>query len=503
MQDSPAPTPAGAPPRPVGILLLAVLQGLGLHALHRAIEARAWPATDLAVLIPAYLLLIFLPLTAQPQARYFGERRLWGALAALGVVLLALGAYFGARVAPDGRLDDLDGELLFANGFALCILWLLFVPFLRAWLETGRWRAPYRALFDAAWRNKLTLAEALLFTGVFWLLLGLWAALFRTLDIRFFEELFREPLFVYPVTALAFGIALHLVGRIDRIIDVVLAQLLGLLKWSRRWPGSSSCCSRSRCCRGCRDCCCTGSAALGATWMLWLVAVTVLLLNAAYQAGDREAPYGRGLGAAMRAVPPLLLVVALTAAYSLLVRVAQLGLTVGRYWGSSPRPWPASTRWPTHPRAAPRPWMSLLGGRIRDRRAARALLLLSLTPLLSPYWLSAASQYRLVTRNESRERREDALRYLRFDTGHYGLRARASPRARIRRPPPPRPGESRQPCCGRAGAGNGSADSPWISTNGWRACASSRAAARCPRGCSAHCGRTPTSHATPARPCCP
>lgn len=36
------------------------------------------------------------------------------------------------------------------------------------------------------------------------------------LGIRFFKELFQEPIFVYPVTSLTFGIALYLIGSLDR-----------------------------------------------------------------------------------------------------------------------------------------------------------------------------------------------------------------------------------------------------------------------------------------------
>jgi hypothetical protein len=42
----------------------------------------------------------------------------------------------------------------------------------------------YRALFANAWRNKLMLAEAALFTGLFWLLLFLRQMLFHKLGNR-------------------------------------------------------------------------------------------------------------------------------------------------------------------------------------------------------------------------------------------------------------------------------------------------------------------------------
>jgi hypothetical protein len=95
-------------------------------------------------------------------------------------------------------------------------------------------------LFTYAWRNKLVLGEAALFTGLFWLLLFLWQMLFHMLGINYFRELFEEPIFVYPVTSLAFGSALHLIGSIERLTAVVLEQLLNVLKWLGLLAGAAT-----------------------------------------------------------------------------------------------------------------------------------------------------------------------------------------------------------------------------------------------------------------------
>ena len=62
------------------ILSLAGVQGLALFGLHRAVEGPFWPATELAAIVPCYLLVTFLPLTAQLLARFIDQRRLWWAL---------------------------------------------------------------------------------------------------------------------------------------------------------------------------------------------------------------------------------------------------------------------------------------------------------------------------------------------------------------------------------------------------------------------------------------
>jgi hypothetical protein len=63
--------------------------------------------------------------------------------------------------------------------------------FAQSRLTTGHWKIQYHALFANAWRNKLMLAEAALFTGLFWLLLFLRPMLFHTLGIDYFRELVR------------------------------------------------------------------------------------------------------------------------------------------------------------------------------------------------------------------------------------------------------------------------------------------------------------------------
>lgn len=55
--------------------------------------------------------------------------------------------------------------------------------------------------------------------------------MFSLLYIRFFEKLFKMPIFIYPVTALTFGFALYMIGSLTRLVGVVLEQLLNVLKW--------------------------------------------------------------------------------------------------------------------------------------------------------------------------------------------------------------------------------------------------------------------------------
>src|SRR4029450_4047356 len=92
----------------------------------------------------------------------------------------------------------------------------------------------------------------------------------------------------------------QLAGSVERLQTALRQQLLALLKWLTplatlilvlltgtlvaKWPAAFA--ERRR--------------AISAVWLLWLVAVTVALLNSAYQDGREEAPYPQLLGNALR-----------------------------------------------------------------------------------------------------------------------------------------------------------------------------------------------------------
>jgi len=316
------------------VLALAALQGLALLGLHYAADRGVWPATRPGILVPLYLNAALLPLTAQLLVRFLAHARLKWTLAAMAAALTVFGWHYVAHVAPDQGARSIMGDGAFENAFPLVVLWLIVIAFVRAQLETGRHLPEYRALFAAAWRNKLVLLETSIFVGIFWLLLWLWATLFGTLEIEFFSKLFSKPAFIYPATALAIGAALHLIGSVDRIVDVVLTQVLSVFKWLAPIAGLMVVLFSAALIPELPRLFAAAERPLNALWLLWLVAVTILLINAAYQDGSAERPYGAKLSLAMRFVPPLLTLIALTATYALYVRMSAYGVTLGRFWDS-------------------------------------------------------------------------------------------------------------------------------------------------------------------------
>ncbi len=408
------------------ILIAAVLQGWALYALHWALENQVWPATGPGWLFACYAAAAFVPLTAQVLASQTPQRLTWIVVATVFLAFGYFGWHQGSWVSDPSQAPFSQPQSGFLLAFILGLIWLMSLPFVQVRLVTGRWQPEYSLLFATAWRNKLMLAEAALFTGLFWLLLVLWQALFHMLGIGFFRELFAKPIFIYPVTSVVFGIALHLIGSVERLTNVLLEQLLNVLKWLAivagvlliaftipllfKLPGMIS--SQDR--------------PISAAWLLWLLAFLVLLINAAYRDGTVAQPYPRAIGLALRCAIPLTIVIALTALYAVAIRINRYGFTVDRVWAcvvalvgvAYAIGYSAAVR-------SKHAWMSGIARvNVGVALALIAVLMLTLTPVLSPYRLAANSQFHLAKAHQQTATQNafgTPLQYLRFDAGRYGV----------------------------------------------------------------------------------
>jgi hypothetical protein len=421
------------------VLLAAVVQGWMLYGLHHSIQAHHWPATDQAWLIALYATAVYIPVTLQLLAEYRRAAALWWLVTALAIAYCYFGWHEGASVAVGATGQYRNPIEYFPFALLLTVLWLMALPFAQSRLASGHWTIEYRALFSNAWRNQLALAEAALFTGLFWLLLFLWQTLFHLLKFDYFRELFQEPIFAYPVTSLVFGSALHLIGSIEELTSAVLAQLLNVLKWLGLLAGILLACFTIALLFHLPDLVFTGQKAIGAAWLLWLVAVMVLLLNAAYRDGTNGLPYPKWIAQSQSAVVPLMVIVSLTAFYSLLMRTRHYGLTVERVWAwvvaGAALLYSAGYSLSAFARG---PWLAGIARvNVIVALALIAVICAALTPLLSPYRLAADSQYRLILAQGPEVPQNGVprdgvltagslyggttpLQYLRFDSGRYG-----------------------------------------------------------------------------------
>jgi hypothetical protein len=410
------------------ILIAAVVQGWALYGLHWSVDNSAWPATSPGTLLAFYATAAFVPLTVQMLVQYVRRPIMWLLVAALAAFYLLVGWHYGEWIFDDAVRGLPDRWLEVA--FIVFIQWLLVMPFLQTRLIEGRWRGRYALFFSTAWNNKLVLVEAVIFTGLFWLLLFLWGQLFRMLGIRFFTELFREPIFAYPVTSIVFGVALKLIGSLERLTKTVLDQILNVLKWLALLAGLILALFTVALAFELPSMIASGERAIGASWLLWLVAGTVLLVNAAYRDGSIDQPYPRAMGFALRCVVPLTVVVALVAVYAVWLRIDQYGFTVSRFWASVVAGaavlysvgYAIAVRHKQH-------WMrSIAGVNVLTALYLIAALTLALTPVLSPYRISADSQFALAQAAQQSstdvesyyDSTDSPMTYLRFAAGKYG-----------------------------------------------------------------------------------
>ncbi len=410
------------------ILLAAVVQGWVLYGLHLSVKDQHWPATEPAWLIALYAVTLIVPLSLQLLATHTRTAIAWYLLGILGVAFFYFGWHHGAAVVTLDKNGRGEFEATWPLVPVLALLILHLLPFLQCRLASGKWTPQYQQLFSVAWRNILILGEAGVFTGLFWALLFLWQGLFNMLGIAFFKELFDEPIFIYPVTAITFGLALHLIGSIGRWTEIVLEQILSVLKWLAVIAGLILALFTVALVLKLPNLLFTGQRAIGAAWLLWLIAVVVLFINAAFRDGTLDRPYPAWISNTLRLCMPLLVIVALTALYSLYIRSAEYGLTIARVWAfvvaTEALVYAVGYTFAAAGRGL---WMA--GIATVNRAVAVGLIVvmaLMLTPVLSPYRLSANSQYQRAptwqsdSRDADEYRNGSPLHYLRFDAGRYG-----------------------------------------------------------------------------------
>jgi len=403
-------------------IALALFQAAMLWSLQQAVSAASWPATSPGFLIALFLVFLWVPPVVLMLWKHQRQAVLWKASGSLAI-FLALAGYVAFRDFPvpfqPGELADIETARFI---FPLLLGWLLLLSLLRARLEGGLWYPAYPVLFRSVWSSLCTLAEALLFTGFFWLLLFLWAALFDILGNPFFKNLFGDARFAYPATTVAFAVATQVIGASERLIAGALEQILGLLKWLLPLAGIIVTAFTLALIPKFPVLIDSGEKILNSAILLALVAVTVLLINAAFRDGATEPDYRPWLKQALRVVPVLLTVVAATALYSLSVRTLELGLTPARYWGLIAAA-VAGLFSASYAYAALRsgPWLASIA-RINTVLAGILLLTLavSLTPPGDSLRWSVANQLQRATAATVAESRVGALSFLRFEAGRQG-----------------------------------------------------------------------------------
>lgn len=401
------------------------LQGMAALALHEWLRTHGLAPAHLLWVVPAMAVIALAPITFSFLRGEFSSAQSLTGAAALSVVIAAAGASFvwssGSVGASGPALADrlVPGMFVFAATSA--IVCFVCLPFLQSRLRERAWRCPYSRLFDDAWRNTLLIANGALFVGLFWLLLALWATLFRTLQISVFGDVFTSRFFAYPATALAIAFAVSLEEKEGAALRSLrryllafktrllpLAALIALL-FLAALPIS-----------GLAPLWRTGHAT---PLMLGLQLVIIALANAAWQDGEQPPPFARWVQGIVRAALALLPILSMLCIGSLSLRVAQYGWSVDRVWAAIAVGLVTLYALGYAVAAIRRGWLPVLG-RVNTGMALLvvAVLLAVHTPLLDPKRIAASSQ---VSRLLSGAVAVDAFDfgYLRFSLGRPGEEA--------------------------------------------------------------------------------
>ncbi|TAJ58030.1 DUF4153 domain-containing protein [Brevundimonas sp.] len=418
-RDSLGTSPAALGAIRIGI---GVAQGFGLFWLHRASDGTAtWPATQPLLFGPLLLVVGFLPVMLLAGVGRLRPLTLaiWAGVA--GVALALLGLHDIARQSADTLQHPpfLSPPVILFSAAALFIAHHLVAP---ADMERRR-IAGYPAYFDTATKSLVQLALSIGFTGAFWALLHLGAALFRIIGLDFLEDLLGKDWFYIPVSFVVFAVAVHLTDVRDGLIRGVRTVGLMLLSWlllvmTVIVAGFVAALPFT----GLQGLWETGNAT---ALVLAAAAALVILINAAYQDGRPDNRPPAVLRVAVRVAAVLIMPLIVIAFWGLALRIGQHGLTPDRiiaaacavvgaafaigYGWAALSPFWRKGDW-MRPLERTTIWTGVL---------ALALILALFSPLLDPARLSVMDQVARLGRGAVTPDKFD-YRFLRFESGKAG-----------------------------------------------------------------------------------
>ena len=407
---------------------IGLIQGLLLYGLYRSAtpsDALTWPATNPPLFAALVLTCAFTPVMLLAGVGRLSAKGLaiWGMVAA--VVLALLGWHDAAQQASDYfRPPYLRFPVVAFSAAALFIAHHLIVPA----AASRRWIADFDDYFDTAWKAGVQLVLSLGFTGAFWLLLFLGAALFRVIGLSFLSDLIEKEWFSIPVTCLVFAIAVQLTDVRAGLIRGVRTVALMLLSWlllvitvlvagfliALPFTGLDGLWK-------------TGSAT---ALVLSAAAALIILINTAYQDGREDNLPPVVLRVAVRVAAVLLTPLVLIAVWGLSLRIGQHGLTPDRIIASAcalvGAVYAAGYGWAAlSPLWRKTSWMKPLE---RTNVAAAVLtvgvILALFSPLLDPARLSVGDQMARLKRGAVSAAQFD-YGFLRFEAGKAGRAALA------------------------------------------------------------------------------
>jgi len=398
-------------------LATGLAQGLLLYGLYQAGKSKVWPATQRETYAALLLVCVFVPFVvlAGASALRFRTLAIWKGVAAATVAgLAAYGAWSGDPAATG--VNGLGPQTFLAIAALVFIGHHLVHP---ADLERRR-IARYPTYFDVTWKHGVQGALSAGFTGAFWLLLFLAAALFKLIGVEAVDRLIKSEAFAFPATAVMFAAAVQLTDVRANLVRGVRTVALTLLSWLLPLMALiAAAFLLTLPFTGLEPLWRTKSAT---AILLVADAFLILLTNAAYQDGTERAAVI--LKWAARLAGLLLVPITGLAAFGLSLRIGQYGLSPDRIIAAA-CVLVAAGYAVGYAVAAVRPgaWMKALETtNIAMAFVVIAVLLALCTPVADPRRLSVQDQ---VGRLRAGKVTPDAFDYvaLRFDGGRFGREA--------------------------------------------------------------------------------
>ncbi len=366
-----------------GILLLIVFEFFQIDTPRFGLDAESWRQ----VLSGLRTMAFFAPIPLVFGLGALPARRLAAWITAAMLLLFYVGWYAPAPVWTG------YSSLVPVWGFSLLAIFIVH-EFLQGARDDDRIVARFATYFDNAWRHGFQAVLALIFLGAFWAIIWLGAAMFNLIGIEAFSDLIKTSAFSWIASASILALGVHwtdegsVLTRGARQIGLFLLSWLGILSTlivtaflvALPFTGLEPLWDTKR-----------------ATVLLLNVAAgMILLLNAAYQAG--EPPTSPLVRRVVRfSAAPLLATTAL-AFLGLWLRVDQYGFTPARvlasaelaiigfyaigYAGAALRPF-----------FIDEPWLAFVKAVNITGAAFTVFILVGLlTPILDPARISVANQ---------------------------------------------------------------------------------------------------------------
>lgn len=383
-----------------------------------------WSTRHPAAFAALVLVTAFVPVVALAELGRMKWKRLAAYLAATAIALVFLTLHDIARDPFDtGAIPRFwpSFTLVFCGGIMLFI-----VNQLLEFRETGRrFYTHYSLHFEESWMRAFQFVLSLVFVGLVWAVLLLGAALFDLIHISAFSELLDKNWFRCSVLGLAFAASVHITDVRPALLRGMRNLGLTLLGWLLPLVTVLAAAFLVALAVG-------GVAPLwetrrAATILLTAVSVMLVLLNAAYKDGDPVHAPPAVLRWAGRIAGPVMLALALLAAWAILLRVGQYGWTPQRVRSAATAAmavlYGAGYAWASADRKT---WLKRLERvNVTASFAMLAVFAALLTPLADPDRIAVSSQ---VARLHAVQTPPDKFDYqlLRFDSGIAGTTALAA-----------------------------------------------------------------------------